>query len=65
MTGVFLTPFMGRCCITGIILSILTLMLCHLLTPCLSINVGQKPGEHVAHGFQLFVSHDQKQQMVL
>ena len=36
----FLTLFMGRCHDTGIILSILTPMLRHLLTPCLSIDVG-------------------------
>jgi hypothetical protein len=60
----FLMPFMGRCRSTGIILSILTLVMCHLLTPCISIDAGRRPGEHMDHGFLLFKPHDQKQQMV-
>jgi hypothetical protein len=60
-----LTLSRGKCQSTSIILSILTLMLCHLLTLCLSIDAGQRPGEHMAHGFRLFVPHDRNQQMVL
>jgi hypothetical protein len=60
-----LTLFMGRCHSTGIIISILTPVLRHLLTPCLCIDAGRKPVEHMAHGFRLFVPHDQKQKMVL
>jgi hypothetical protein len=56
---------MGRCHSTSIILSILTLVLCHLLTPCLSVDAKQRSGEHMAHGFRLFAPHDRKQQMVL
>jgi hypothetical protein len=41
----FLMPFMGRCRRTGIILSIITPVLCHLLTPSISIDVGRRPGE--------------------
>jgi hypothetical protein len=65
MSGVFLSIFMGRCRNTGIILSILTLVLYHLLTPCLSIDAGHRSGEHMAHGFWLFTPHDQKQKLVL
>jgi hypothetical protein len=63
--GVFQTHFMGRCRSTGIILSNLTPVMCHLLTPCLSIDVGWRLGEHMAHGFRLFVPHDRKQKKVL
>jgi hypothetical protein len=38
MFGVFVTPFRGKYCSTGIILSILTPVLCHLLTPCLIVD---------------------------
>jgi hypothetical protein len=61
MGGVFLTLFVGRCRSTGIILNILTPVLCHLFTPCLSIDAGRKPREHMAHGFRLFAPHDRKQ----
>jgi hypothetical protein len=61
----FLILFIGRCRNTSIFLSILTLMLCQLLTPCLSIDTGWRPREHMAHGFRLFVPHDRKQKMVL
>jgi hypothetical protein len=54
----FLTLFMDRCPNTSIVLSNLTLVLCHLLTPCFSIDAGQRLGEHMAHGYQLFVLHD-------
>jgi hypothetical protein len=57
----FLTLFMCRCHNTGIIRSILTPVLCHLLIPCLSIDVGRKPEEHMAHVFWLFAPHDRKQ----
>jgi hypothetical protein len=60
-----LTLFRGKCRSTGILHSLLTLVLCHLLTPCLTIDVGRRPGEHVAHGFRLFVPHDRKLKMVL
>jgi hypothetical protein len=36
----FLTLFMGRFHNTGIIINTLTTVLCHFLTPCLSIGVG-------------------------
>jgi hypothetical protein len=65
MGGVSLTFYIGKCRNTGIILSIITLVLCHLLTPYLSTDVGQRPGEHIAHGFRLFTPNDQKQKMVL
>jgi hypothetical protein len=55
----FLTRFMRKCRSTSIILSILTPVLCHLLTPCLSIDAGQWPREHMAHGVRLFGPHDQ------
>jgi hypothetical protein len=61
----FLTLFMGRCHSIGIILSILTPVLCNLLTLCLFIDVGQRPGEHMTYGFLLFAPHDWKQKMVL
>jgi hypothetical protein len=35
------------------------------LTPCLTIDAGHRPGEHMAHGFWLFAPHDQKQKLVL
>jgi hypothetical protein len=57
--------FRGKCRNTGILHSLLTPVMCHLLTLCLSIGAGQRSREHVAHGFRLFVSHDRKQQMVL
>jgi hypothetical protein len=38
MASVFPNTFMGRCRSTSIILSILTLVLCHLPTPCLSFD---------------------------
>jgi hypothetical protein len=60
-----LTIFRGKCRNTGIILSILTPLLCHFLTPCLSIDAEWRPREHMAHGFPLFMPHDRKQQMVL
>jgi hypothetical protein len=47
----FLTLFMGKYHNSSFLLSILTPMLCHLLTPCLSIDTGRRPGEHVAHEF--------------
>jgi hypothetical protein len=56
----FLTLFRGKCCNIGIIHSLLTLVLCHLLTPCLFVDAGQRHREHVAHGFWLFVLHDRK-----
>jgi hypothetical protein len=46
-----LTLFRGKCRNTGILHSLLTLVLCHLLTPCLSIDVEHRHGEHVAHVF--------------
>jgi hypothetical protein len=60
-----LTLFRGKCRSIGILHSLLTPVLCHLLTLCLIIDVGQKLGEHMAHGFRLFMPHDQKLQMVL
>jgi hypothetical protein len=51
MFGVFLNTFRGKCRDTGILHSLLTLVLCHLLTLCLSIDAGQRPREHMAHGF--------------
>jgi hypothetical protein len=60
-----LTLFRGKYHSTGILQSLLTPVLCHLLTPCLTIDAGQRPGKHVAHGFQLFAPHDQKLKMVL
>jgi hypothetical protein len=60
-----LTLFRGKCHNTGILHSLLTPVLCHLLTPCLTIDAGRRPGEHVAHGFRLFVPHDWKLKMVL
>jgi hypothetical protein len=53
-----LTLFRDKCCSTSILHSLLTPVLCHLLTSCLIIEVEQRPGEHVAHGFWLFVPHD-------
>jgi hypothetical protein len=38
----FLTLLMGKCHNTGIILSILTPVLCHLLTPCLYIDAERR-----------------------
>lgn len=60
-----LTLFRGKCRSTGILHSLLTPVLCHLLTPCLTVDAGRRPGEHVAHGFRLFAPHDRKLQMVL
>jgi hypothetical protein len=60
-----LTLFRGKCCSTGILHSLLTLVLCHLLTPCLTIDAGRRPREHMAHGFRLFGPHDRKLKMVL
>jgi hypothetical protein len=57
----FLTLFMVRCHSTGMILSILTLVLCHLLTLYLSTNAGWRLGEQLAHRLRLFMPHDQKQ----
>jgi hypothetical protein len=57
---VFLTLIMGKCRSTGFPISILTPVMYHLLTPCLTIDAGRRPGEHVAHGFQLFTPHDRK-----
>jgi hypothetical protein len=51
MFGVFLTLFRGKCCSTSILHSLLTPMLCHLLTTCLIIDAGQRPREDMAHGF--------------
>ena len=59
------TLFKGKCRSTGILHSLLTPVLCHLLTPCLTIDAGRRPGEHVAHGFWLFAPHDRKLKMVL
>ena len=56
----FLTLFRGKCRNTGILHSFITPVLCHFLTTCLSIDIGWRPREHMAHGFLLFVSHDQK-----
>jgi hypothetical protein len=58
----FLTPFRGTCQSTGIILSILTPVLCHLFTPCLIVDVGRRPREHDTH---ILAIHDRKLQMVL
>jgi hypothetical protein len=44
----FLTLFLGKWVNTDILLSLLTPVLLHLLTPCLSIDVGRSPGEHMA-----------------
>ena len=38
-----LTLFKGKCHSTGILHSLLTLVMCHLLTPCLTIDVGWRP----------------------
>jgi hypothetical protein len=58
MFGVFLTLSIGKCHNTGILHSLQTPVLWHLLTPCLSIDAGRRPGEHMAHGFWLFAQHD-------
>jgi hypothetical protein len=50
--------FRGKCCSTCILHSLLTPVLCHLLTLCHTIDAGRRPGEHVAHGFRMFASHD-------
>jgi hypothetical protein len=60
-----LTPFRGKCHSTGILHSLLNPVLCHLLTPCLTIDAGQRPREHMAHGFWLFAPHDRNLKMVL
>jgi hypothetical protein len=60
-----LTLFRGKFHNTCILHNLLTLVLCHFLNPCLTIDVGQRPGEHVAHGFRLFAPHDRKLKMVL
>jgi hypothetical protein len=39
MFGVFLTLLRGKCSKTSFLLSLLALVLCHFLTPCLSIYV--------------------------
>ena len=52
-----LTLFRGKCRSTGILHSLLTPVLCHLLTPCLTIDAGRRPGEHMAHRLRLFVPH--------
>jgi hypothetical protein len=49
----FLTLFMARCRNTYIILSILTLVL-SICSPRVFTDAGQRPGEHMAHGFRLF-----------
>jgi hypothetical protein len=61
----FLTLFRGKCHSTSILHGLLTLVMCHLLTLGLTIDAGQRPGEHVAHGFRLFAPHDRKLKMVL
>jgi hypothetical protein len=61
----FLTLFRGKCRSTGILHSLLTPVLCHLLTPGVTIDAGRRLGEHVAHGYRLFVPHDRKLKMVL
>jgi hypothetical protein len=55
-----LTLFRGKCRNTSFLLNILTSVLCHLLTPCLSTDEGWRPREHMAHGFRLFAPHDRK-----
>jgi hypothetical protein len=60
-----LTLFRGKCRNTSILHSLLTQVLCHLLTPCLTIDAGQRPGEQLAHGFWLFAPHGRKLKMVL
>jgi hypothetical protein len=60
-----LTLFRGKCRSVGILHRLLTPVLCHLLTSCLTIGAGQRPGEHVAHGFRLFVPYDRKLKMDL
>ena len=60
-----LTLFRGKCHNTGILHSLLTPVLCYLLTLCLTIDAGRRPGEHVAHEFWLFAPHDRKLKMVL
>jgi hypothetical protein len=65
MFGVFPKTFQGKCHNTGILHSLLTPVLCHLLTLCLTIDAGRRPREHMAHGFRLFASHDRKLKMVL
>jgi hypothetical protein len=52
------TLFRGKCHSTSILHSLLSPMLCHLLTPCITIDARQRLGEHVAHGFRLFAPHD-------
>jgi hypothetical protein len=46
-----LTLFRCNCHNTGILHSLLTPMFCYLLTPCLSIDVGRRSGDHMDHGF--------------
>jgi hypothetical protein len=60
----FLTLFMGRCRNTYIILSILTPML-SICSPRVFTNAGQRPGEHMAHGFWLFARMSGSKKMVL
>jgi hypothetical protein len=60
-----LTLFRGKFHSTGILHSLLTPVLCHLLTTCLTIDAGRRPREHVALGFRLFAPHDRKLKMVL
>jgi hypothetical protein len=60
MFSVSLTRFRGECNNTSILHSLLTLVICHLLTLCLSIDVGLRFGEHVAYGFWLLMPHDRK-----
>jgi hypothetical protein len=51
MFGVSLTLFRGKYRSTGILHNLLAPVLCHLLTPYLTIDAGRRPREHVAHGF--------------
>jgi hypothetical protein len=46
-----LTLFRDKCCSTSILHSLLTLVLCHLLTTCLIIDAGQRSREDMADGF--------------
>ena len=48
---VLLTLLLSKWLDTGLLLTLLTPVLRHLLTLCLSTDAGQRTGEHVDHGF--------------
>ena len=65
MFGVFPNTFLGQMSQHWYPSQFTNLLLRHLLIPCLSIDAGRRPREHVAHWFWLFAPLDWKFKMVL